>query len=307
MQVRLIPLSMTIMGEPYSLQGTGAGVQALFSSVWGLASIAGPLIGGYVTDALSWRWVFYLNLPFGVLGAVGDRARLSADGASAFRADGLAGGGAPFQRRHGAADRAWRCDHGGPAPGSPAAAGLLAIFVLVERRTADPILPLDLFRPPHRPRSLVVVFMTGMAMFGAIAFVPLFVQGVMGGTATEAGQVLTPLFLGWVGDVRGGRAAHGAHRLSDRRVRRRPRSCWPGSSHSRRFQPTRTWRWYAAVFVLGCGIGSADAVVAAGGAARRRALAARAGDIAESVLAQRRRGGRRGGDGRDPSREGSSA
>ena len=98
-------------------------------------------------------------------------------------------------------------------PGCAAAAVLLASFVLVERRTADPILPLDLFRLRIVSRSLAVVFMTGMAMFGAIAFVPLFVQGVMGGTATQAGQVLTPLFLGWVGTSVVGRAAHGAHRL----------------------------------------------------------------------------------------------
>ena len=65
----IIPLSMTIVGELYALEER-ARTQALFSGVWGLASIAGPLVGGYVTDALSWRWVFYLNLPFGVLAAV---------------------------------------------------------------------------------------------------------------------------------------------------------------------------------------------------------------------------------------------
>jgi predicted MFS family arabinose efflux permease len=79
-----------------------------------------------------------------------------------------------------------------------AAAALLAVFVAVERRADHPIMPLDLFRHRIVTRSLFVVFMTGMAMFGAIAFIPLFVQGVMGGTATQAGQVLTPLFLGWV-------------------------------------------------------------------------------------------------------------
>ena len=62
----------------------------------------------------------------------------------------------------------------------------------------EPILPLDLLRSPLIARTLVVVFLVGMALFGAIAFIPLFVQGVMGGTATQAGQVLTPLFLGWV-------------------------------------------------------------------------------------------------------------
>src|ERR671918_687212 len=62
----IIPLSMTIIGELYTLEERGK-TQALFSGVWGLASIAGPLVGGYITDALSWRWVFYINLPFGLL------------------------------------------------------------------------------------------------------------------------------------------------------------------------------------------------------------------------------------------------
>src|SRR5918992_1397824 len=65
----IIPLGMTIVGELYSLEER-ARTQALFSGVWGVASIAGPLVGGYITDALSWRWVFYLNLPFGVLAMI---------------------------------------------------------------------------------------------------------------------------------------------------------------------------------------------------------------------------------------------
>src|SRR5215204_3977172 len=64
----IIPLSMTIVGELYALSER-ARTQALFSGVWGVASIAGPLVGGYITDALSWRWVFYLNVPFGALAA----------------------------------------------------------------------------------------------------------------------------------------------------------------------------------------------------------------------------------------------
>ena len=71
-------------------------------------------------------------------------------------------------------------------------------FVFVERRVADPILPLDLLQTPLIARIARRGVPVGMAMFGAIAFIPLFVQGVMGGTATQAGQVLTPLFLGWV-------------------------------------------------------------------------------------------------------------
>src|SRR6476620_7875657 len=64
----IIPLSMTIIGELYTLRERPR-TQALFSGMWGLASIAGPIVGGYITDAWNWRWVFYINLPFGLLGA----------------------------------------------------------------------------------------------------------------------------------------------------------------------------------------------------------------------------------------------
>jgi predicted MFS family arabinose efflux permease len=75
---------------------------------------------------------------------------------------------------------------------------LLAGFVMAQRKAVEPILPLSLVRLPVISRTIVVVFLVGIAMFGAIAFIPLFVQSVQGGSATQAGQVLTPLFLGWV-------------------------------------------------------------------------------------------------------------
>ena len=193
----IIPLSMTIVGELYTL-AERARTQALFSGVWGLASVAGPLIGGYITDALNWRWVFYLNLPFGITCMVvlmlayppvpprGDvrvhwmGATLLFTGISALL---LALGG----------------DLGLAAWGFAAlSVALLSGFVVVERRSPDPLLPIDLLRNPLIARTLTVVFLVGMALFGAIAFIPLFVQGVMGATATQAGQVLTPLFMGWV-------------------------------------------------------------------------------------------------------------
>lgn len=193
----VIPLSMTIVGELYTLSER-ARMQALFSGVWGVASVAGPLVGGYITDALSWRWVFYLNLPFGLLAVaiimlaypVTERSgaqKIDWLGAallfSAISALLLAVGG-----DIGAA--AWWC--------GVASVALFAGFVAVERRAAQPILPIDLLKTPLMSRTITVVFLVGTALFGAIAFIPLFVQAVLGGTATQAGQVLTPLFLGWV-------------------------------------------------------------------------------------------------------------
>jgi EmrB/QacA subfamily drug resistance transporter len=192
----IIPLSMTIVGELYTL-GERARTQALFSGVWGVASIAGPLVGGYITDAWNWRWVFYLNVPFGfccmaVIATAYPPSRLTKD----VRVDWL---GASLLFAGVSALLIALGGEGGTAlPWLVASVVLLALFVVVERRVSEPIMPVDLFRLPVMNRTLVVVFLVGLALFGAIAFIPLFVQSVMGGTATQAGQVLTPLFLGWV-------------------------------------------------------------------------------------------------------------
>lgn len=193
----IIPLSMTIVGELYSLSER-ARVQALFSGVWGLASVAGPIAGGYITDALSWRWVFYLNLPFGLLAAgVIAMAFPPMRRPEAVRVDWL--GATLLFTGITALLIALGADVGSAAWGfAVAALVLLTGFVLAERRSPEPILPLELLKTPLIARTLVVVFLVGMALFGAITFIPLFVQGVMGATATQAGQVLTPLFLGWV-------------------------------------------------------------------------------------------------------------
>jgi MFS family permease len=188
---------MTIIGELYTI-AERARTQALFSGVWGVASIMGPLVGGYITDAVSWRWVFYLNLPFGLLAAlVLMLAYPVARRTSAARVDWL--GASLLFTGTSALLVAVGGDIGAAAWWWAAAAiVLLAAFVRLERRSPDPMLPVDLLRTPIVSRTIVVVFLVGTALFGAITFIPLFVQTVQGGTATEAGQVLTPLFLGWV-------------------------------------------------------------------------------------------------------------
>jgi EmrB/QacA subfamily drug resistance transporter len=192
----IIPLSMTIVGELYTL-AERARTQAVFSGVWGVASVAGPLVGGYITDALNWRWVFYLNLPFGLLAvAVIVLAYPPARRVQQVRVDWL---GAALLFGGISALLVALALRGSAAFWAYAgSAALLAAFVAVERRVPEPILPLDLLRSPLMARTVAVVFLVGTALFGAIAFIPLFVQAVMGGTATEAGQVLTPLFMGWV-------------------------------------------------------------------------------------------------------------
>jgi len=193
----IIPLSMTIVGELYTLAERPR-AQALFSGVWGVASIAGPLVGGYITDYLDWRWVFYLNVPFGFLAAgVIAAAYPPSARVESVRIDWM--GALLLFTGVSALLIAMAGDTGGSVWGWVAATVvLLGAFLVVQRRTPEPILPLDLFRVKVVSRTLSVVFLVGVALFGAIAFIPLFVQAVRGGTATEAGQAITPLFLGWV-------------------------------------------------------------------------------------------------------------
>ena len=286
----IIPLSMTIIGELYTLAERPR-TQALFSGVWGVASVAGPLVGGYITDALSWRWVFYINIPFGILcTAVIAAAYPASKVLRSVRVDWL-GAALLFL-----GVSALLVALGGDAPMAPwltLAVAVLGAFVFVESRArADPA-----NRGPAvsgHARTLGVVFLVGFSLFGAIAFVPLFVQTVMGGTATEAGQVLTPLFLGWV--IMSVISAKATVKVGYRVV-----SMTGGALIVLGFggltlltsEATRTLL-FGACFVMG---GWPDAV-AARRAARRAALAAGDRDIAQPVLTQHRRRRGRGRDGR---------
>jgi EmrB/QacA subfamily drug resistance transporter len=199
----LITIGMTIVGDLYGLERR-AKMQGYISSVWGVASLVGPLLGGFLTDYVSWRWIFYINLPIGALamlliatalrGAIAVPRRPVIDyaglalftlGISALLLSVLEGG----------RTAAWTgIDVIGPLALSAIA---LALFVSVERRAPDPIVPLRLFRNRMVLAAALTGFLSGMAMFGAISFVPLFMQAVTGASATLSGWVLTPFILGW--------------------------------------------------------------------------------------------------------------
>src|SRR5262245_39137628 len=168
----IIPLSMTIVGELYTIDER-AKTQAVFSSVWGLASIAGPLVGGYITDALSWRWVFFINLPFGGLAlAVIALAYPAVRATERVRVDWW--GAALLFTGVSTLLIALGDIAGSPVIWAIATVVLLGAFVVVERRAPEPILPVELLRTPVVSRSLVVVFLVGFALFGAISFIPLY-------------------------------------------------------------------------------------------------------------------------------------
>ncbi len=200
----LMTLGYTIIGELFGLQRR-AKMQGYISGMWGVASLVGPPLGGVLADHVSWRWVFYINLPFGAIAmaliatALVDEARPA--GRPAFDLAGVASftaGVSAILLGIVEAGRvgAWSgADVVGLLAGGGAA---LAVFVAVERRAVAPIVPLRLFRNRMVVAAVVTRFLAGMAMFGAISFVPLFLQSVTRTTATGAGVVLTPFILGWV-------------------------------------------------------------------------------------------------------------
>jgi EmrB/QacA subfamily drug resistance transporter len=207
----LIPLSLTINGDIYTLRER-AKIQGMFSGVWGLASIIGPLAGGFITDHWHWRWVFLINIPFGLAAAavVGSALvepqrdhRPIVDYAGAIWLT-LAAMFLLIALVESGDVRVWM----NPVMIGVAMGVLIfsALFVRAERRAADPIVPFSLFQNRVVTVGCIIGFLVGAAMFGALAFIPLFVQGAMGGSATDAGVLLTPFLLGWFATaVAGGR------------------------------------------------------------------------------------------------------
>jgi len=198
----VMPVAVTLVGDIYTMEERGR-MQGLFSGVWAVSSLAGPAAGGLLTDLLSWRWVFYMNIPFGLVSVFMLRLFLHEE--------------AP-RREH-------RLDITGTITltlsiavllvalleGSElwgwsdvrttllvAAAGIgLMLFLWQERRVAEPTLPLDLFRNPVIVISSLGNVIMGTILFSAAAFVPMFAQGVLGGTAIDAGMTLAPMSIGW--------------------------------------------------------------------------------------------------------------
>jgi EmrB/QacA subfamily drug resistance transporter len=200
----LITIGMTVVGDLFKLERR-AKMQGLISGVWGVASLVGPLLGGLLTDYVSWRWVFYVNLPFGALAmwliAGGLPRGRAAERRPTIDTAGIVLFALGVSALLLALVEAGRVGHWGGLD----VAGLLAVaavalglFVSVERRAKEPMVPLTLFANRIVLAAIVTGFLAGMAMFGAISFVPLFLQTVTGTTATVAGFVLTPFVIGWV-------------------------------------------------------------------------------------------------------------
>jgi EmrB/QacA subfamily drug resistance transporter len=197
----LLPLAFIIVGDLFTFEQR-AKMQGLFSGVWGVSSVVGPLLGGFLVDQVSWHWVFYINLPFGLLaGALVWRAwvdRAPAIGAVRPAVDYT---GAGLLTAGVVALLLGLFELGTPIGWSllGLAALLFVALFFVERRAADPVLPLPLFRDRMFAVACANGLLAGWALFGSVSFVPLFVQAVLGTSAMAAGAALMPLLLGWVG------------------------------------------------------------------------------------------------------------
>jgi EmrB/QacA subfamily drug resistance transporter len=197
----LMVMALTIIGDILSPRERGR-YQGYMGSVFALSAVSGPLIGGFFVDNVGWRWVFYVNMPIGLVAMVFTARYLKLPRRRRERKVDYLGAvllvagvsAALLVTVWGGAEHPWS---------SPvivglaiAAVTLLVLFVLQERRAEEPILPLRLFRDRVFRITSAAGFIVGLAMFGGIVFLPLFLQVVSGVSATDSGLLLVPLMAG---------------------------------------------------------------------------------------------------------------
>ncbi|MBB2479850.1 MFS transporter [Bacillus sp. APMAM] len=199
----LIPIAFTIVFDIFPPEKRGK-MGGLFGAVFGLSSIFGPLLGAYITDHISWHWIFYINLPLGVVALllitlfyhesrIHEKQKIDWFGAITLVGSVVC---LMFALELGGAKYAWD---------SSIILGLFAgfavlfiLFILIERVVSAPIISFKMFKERLFAGSTIVSLFYGAAFTGATVYIPIFVQGVYGGTATNSGLILLPMMLGSV-------------------------------------------------------------------------------------------------------------
>ncbi len=192
------PIGITVVGDLYSAHERGK-IQGYLASVWGISSVVGPLAGGLIIQHASWAWIFWINLPIGAVAALGFVLFLHEDVARQARSVDVAGAAlftlaiaslmmALTQAGTSGADALW--------PGLVFVVASV-LFVLQERRAADPMLDFGLWAQRPIATANAATLLSGMAIIGLTTFLPMFVQGVMRQSPLVAGFALTMMVFGW--------------------------------------------------------------------------------------------------------------
>ena len=228
----LFPLSLAVIGNIVPPRDRGRW-QGLIGAVFAASSIIGPAVGGFIVDNASWRWIFLVNLPVGGVALVVISLTMPRR-ARAHRALDRLARRRPARRGDRRAPARARLGRQGSTRGASAhVVGALVVAARAARRRSRWSSAARASRSCRSrscatrssPASVACMALVGMAMFGTISYVPLFVQGVIGTSATSSGVVLTPLMLGAVDDVDPDRAARLAHRAATAGTSSSGRSC----------------------------------------------------------------------------------
>ncbi|BFH17345.1 MFS transporter [Paenibacillus melissococcoides] len=211
----LMPMSQTIIGMLFT-PAQRAKWQGVFGAIFGLSSIVGPFLGGLIVDHISWHWIFLINVPFGLVSTAlifigmksmgsprGKNKKVHIDWLGIFTLiPGIVLLLYGLSLDH--AKYAWTSSYSLFIFG--VALALFLVFIPIEHRAADPIIDMSLFRSRVFNVAVGLGFLVGLGMFGAIMFVPMFMQGVLGVTPTQAGSTMTPMMIALIiASVLGGR------------------------------------------------------------------------------------------------------
>jgi EmrB/QacA subfamily drug resistance transporter len=197
----LMSLAFSIIGDIIPPRERGR-YQGYFGAVFGVASVAGPLLGGWFTEGPGWRWIFYVNLPVGIAALVITSMSLKLPTVRREHTLDYLGAGLIVASVSSLllyldwAGKEYGWFAAGPLALLIAAVAMTVLFVMVEQRAAEPIIPLRLFRNEVFAVGNLYGFLAGVAMFGAIIFLPFYLQAVMGMSPTQSGLAMLPAVFG---------------------------------------------------------------------------------------------------------------
>lgn len=199
----VMPITMTIIGDLYSEAKDRAKAQGWMSAVWGVSGVIGPLVGGFLVDSLSWRYIFFLNVPFGIIACLmiaiyykesikPAKHHIDYLGATVFSLSTIA---LLYALLTGSSKQNW---------GDMTIIGLLIfaaisfiIFLFIEKKSPEPLIPLALFSNRTLSTINILTLIAGAMIISITMYLPIWSQGVLGKNATEAGLILMPIPVMW--------------------------------------------------------------------------------------------------------------